>query len=271
MNRTSTKAISDHNIELNWKQKILIETSKYIVKLALSEEELSEVFRIRYQVFHDEMGLRKYDSSRMDIDKFDEQFHHLIAVSKESNRIIGTYRLQKYEDAVNNEGFYSEAEFKISELSEEILKAGVEVGRACILKESRNTLILLLLWQGLAKFLSVNNLYFIYGCGSINSDSPYFAKRISNYINEKGFMHPKFHISIQKKYTYDFQSLETNSTYIPDEKIILPPLLALYLKYGTKICSEPAFDYDFKTFDFFLLMDVRELSDINKKRFFPDS
>jgi putative hemolysin len=49
----------------------------------------------------------------------------------------------------------------------------------------------------------------------------------------------------------------------------VPPLFASYLRIGTKIAGEPALDRQFKTIDFLAILDLADLSPVNRRRFLP--
>jgi putative hemolysin len=45
----------------------------------------------------------------------------------------------------------------------------------------------------------------------------------------------------------------------------VPPLFASYLRIGTKVAGEPALDRQFRTIDFLALLDVQDLSLLNRR------
>lgn len=62
--------------------------SKYIIKIAESEDELKEYFRIRNEVFVREQGI----FPATDIDEYDKNAIHIIAVEKSNNNVVGVVR-----------------------------------------------------------------------------------------------------------------------------------------------------------------------------------
>lgn len=87
------------NTRLRWnrinkfqpKINLVIEFGPYILKTANSYEELIESFKLRHAVFYQEFQGKK--KTGLDFDRFDRHFDHLIIIHKDSNEIIGTYRL----------------------------------------------------------------------------------------------------------------------------------------------------------------------------------
>ena len=48
----------------------------------------------------------------------------------------------------------------------------------------------------------------------------------------------------------------------------LPPLFRTYLRYGAQVCGPPAIDREFKTIDFFVLLDIEDLDPRSRRLFF---
>ena len=95
---------------------ILASTSLFCVSLAQSPKDLIECQRLRYLVFNLELGegLSTSDRSGLDIDPFDAFCDHLMVRELESNRLVGTYRLQTGETAQKNLGYYGNQLFDFS-------------------------------------------------------------------------------------------------------------------------------------------------------------
>jgi hypothetical protein len=74
-------------------------------------------------------------------------------------------------------------------LPTEIISDSVEIGRACIAREHRNTKVLFLLWKGLASFLSSNNKRYLFGCTSIFSINPKIGEEAFKLLQNRGLEH----------------------------------------------------------------------------------
>ena len=71
---------------------VIAEKDQYLIKFALTEQEIESAFRLRYDVFNLEQGKGLKDSQNgIDKDEFDEHCLHLIVVRKDDNRVVGTY------------------------------------------------------------------------------------------------------------------------------------------------------------------------------------
>jgi putative hemolysin len=77
-----------------------------------------------------------------------------------------------------------------------------------------------------------------------------------NYLKHHNHLHTKintFPVSGSECYPDNLQI-----QYV--DKIDMPSLMEMYLRYGAKVCGPPAIDRAFKTIDFFVLLDIDELT-----------
>ena len=237
---------------------INLSDKKYIVKLAENLIEVDEVLKLRFEVFNIELkeGLDASFSTLRDEDEFDRQCHHLLIIERTTNKIVGTYRLQTLEMARKGIGFYSSGEFNLNKLGRRIIRKSVEVGRACIDKEHRNTRSLFLLWKGIAQYIFYTQKRYLFGCCSISSQDPAVGKTFMNYLERNNYVHDKIS-------TVPVNGLECYSDNLKvsyKDKVDLPSLMDMYLRYGAKVCGPPAIDRAFKTIDFFVILDINDLA-----------
>ncbi|MBN3874232.1 GNAT family N-acetyltransferase [Nostoc sp. JL33] len=233
----------------------VLQTEKYTLRLASTEEELESIFRLRFQVFNLELGLGFSASNftQMDIDKFDEVCHHLILISNQTGKTIGTYRMQTYAMASQRLGFDAADIFNLNAIPNSVLQASVEVGRACIAKEYRNSQALLLLWKGLANYLIWSKNQYFFGCASLLTQSPWQATYAYNYFQQNGLMHPSILVYPNSQYC-----LELPQNYHDSYHMEIPKVLQAYLNIGANICSLPAIDRQFKTIDFLTICNSKD-------------
>lgn len=244
----------------------LVTSNKYIVRFAGDEEEVRAAQELRFNVFNLELGegLESAHKEGLDVDKFDEQCHHLLVIERDTEKIIGTYRMQNYEMAENGEGFYTAEEFDLASIPDNILQKGVEVGRACIDKNHRNGRVLFLLWRGLAEYLSHKKARYLFGCCSINSQSRQEAWEVMDYLKENQLFHPSIKVSTNEK----FSCPEIKRPADAWQQVKLPQLFRLYIDLGAKVCSFPALDTEFKTIDYLILLDIEKLDERTRLLFF---
>jgi len=244
----------------------IISNFRYTVRFAKTEEDVESAMRLRFDVFNLELGegLQSSYESGMDTDKYDRQCHHLIVIENDTEKTIGTYRMQSSQEAQNHEGFYTSEEFSIEQFPESILNNAVELGRACIDKAHRNGRVLFLLWRGLARYLQYTEKRYLFGCCSLTSQDPDEGLRVQQYLKENNHYHPEYMLETHEEY-----QCKGRQTGIYDTRDLkLPHLFRIYLDLGSKVCSPPALDQTFKTIDFLILLDVENLSEQTKTLFF---
>lgn len=243
-----------------------IADGRYIVKVAESDEEITGALRLRHQVFNLELAGRTAEESGSDLerDRYDAVCRHLIVRERDGGKVVGTYRVNTIETAQAANGFYSYSEFSLEDLPDEVLRHGVEVGRACIAPEHRNTRVLYLLWKGLAAFTELSRKRYVFGCCSIFTRDPLVGEKAFHQLVRADNFHPRFRVEPRRNALY-LGPVEK----IESEPIRLPHLFELYLRLGAKVCGPPIIDDEFGTIDFFVVFDRREIPARYGKIYFP--
>jgi len=184
-------------------------------------------------------------------------------VHKPTSKVIGTYRMQTQRMAQEGAGWYSAKEFDFSMMPAPILDEGIELGRACIERDHRNSPVLFLLWKGVAWYLYASQKRYLFGCCSINSQDPIEGQRAFTFLKLQQRVSPNVLLTPKPDYhcgkPVDF---DENTLFVD-----IPKLFRAYMNYGSKVCSLPAIDRGFKTIDFLMLFDLQEL-DPRIKQFF---
>jgi putative hemolysin len=240
---------------------------RYAASFATSREHLDAVLRLRFDVFNVELGegLGSSFATQRDLDEFDPVCHHLMVVDNPEASVVGTYRMQTSGMAVRHRGFYSDGEFDLSRIPAQVLDDAVEVGRTCIARPHRNGVVFLLLWKGLARYLSQTGTRYLFGCCSLPTLDPAAALAAWRYFERSGYLHPHVHVEPR-----DGWACDADPSAVDSAEVALPPLFRLYLRYGARVCGPPAQDRYFKTTDFLLLLDLADLRDETRRRFFDD-
>lgn len=231
----------------------ILETDKYILKIALTNQELESIFRLRFEVFNLELGLGFSQSNltQMDQDQFDAICHHLMLICKITGKTIGTYRMQTYKMASQGLGFDAADIFNLQAIPHDVLQASVEVGRACIAKEFRNIQALLLIWEGLANYLIWSGSEYFFGCSSLLTQCPWDAACVYDYFQKNDFMHESILVYPHPQYFLNLPPICKQNCHVE-----IPKIVQAYLSIGAKICSLPAIDQDFKTIDFLTISKI---------------
>lgn len=223
------------------------------VGLACCESEVLEAQRLRYRVFAEELGARLATRTPgVDHDLYDPFCEHLIVRDEQSGRIVGTYRILSPASARRVGGYYAENEFDLTRLHH-LRSSIVEVGRSCIDAEYRSGTVISMLWAGLARYMKQHGYNYLIGCASIgmadggrNAASIYRA--MSDHMAPLEYrVFPRLPLPMEKLATTD--------------SIELPALLKGYLRLGSWVCGEPAWDPDFNTADLLVLMPMARMSE----------
>ena len=230
---------------------------KYVVRFARTREEVVAALRLRFEVFNLERGegLATSFINGRDEDEFDSTSHHLILMDRSRRQVIGTYRLRTYETAKTIQGFYSATEFDLSTLPVDVLENAIEVGRTCIAKPYRNTQALLLLWKGLAMYSLLHQKRYFFGCCSLSSQDPTEGGRVFDLLSEEGHVHPEYRVHSRT----GFKCLWYKASDSLRSAVTVPHVLRTYLRLGATLCGPPAMDRQFRTIDFFALLDVNRI------------
>lgn len=242
---------------------VRFETSRYLVRFALNIEEVEAALKLRFEVFNLELG-EGLDSSFLtgrDRDEFDATCRHLIVIEKETDQVVGTYRVRTIEMAINAYGFYSAGEFNLDSLPVDVLRRSIELGRACIARQHRDKQVLSLLWRALAHYTVAENKRYLFGCCSLPSQEASEGQKLMQQLSTGGYMHREFWVEPQA-------GLECGATAEswPGE-VQVPKLFKTYLSIGARVCGPPAIDRLFKTIDFFVIFDLTKMSERMRRMF----
>lgn len=230
-----------------------IEAGSYRVRFAQSAEDLDRILALRYAIFNLELGegLDGSHANGRDDDGLDGRFHHLMIQSRDGT-VVGTYRMQTAEMAQAGGGWYSDAEFEVGALPESVRAESVEIGRACVAREHRNGRVLSLLWRGLARYLIWNRKRVLFGCCSLTSQDESLGHSVHHHLEATGAVHPTLRVEPVASCR-----LGAGSDQEPPPHV--PALFRAYLDLGAKVLGPPAIDRAFKTIDWLVILDVREL------------
>lgn len=239
-----------------------ISNRRYCVKIAETRAEIESALRLRFEVFNLELGCRKQTESSADLefDEYDAASEHLIVIDNKTRKTVGTYRLNSLETVKIVDGFYCFGEFSIEDLPPEVVASAVEIGRACIDREHRNSRVLLLLWKGLMTYLEQKQKRYFFGCCSIFTQNRQIGGEIFCGLVRKGFLHENLRVKPRP-----------DKAFLDDDYLVnceppeLPNLFKTYLKSGAKICGAPTIDREFGTIDFFVIFDARSINEKYRK------
>jgi putative hemolysin len=240
----------------------LATTSLFRVGLAQGLDDLIECQRLRYRVFNCELGEGLDSSARtgLDRDQFDFICDHLMVHDASTGKLVGTYRMQSGYRAKGNLGYYGEQLFDFTPF--ENLRAEVlELGRACVHQDYRNTQVLHMLWKGIARYAKNCGSRYLFGCSSLTSQDENEGMALYEALRERYLAEPSLR-------THPKPGHECHSTRQPAKPPRPPRLFRAYLDISGRLCGPPAIDREFKTIDFLTLVDLHGIPDRVRSHFF---
>ena len=236
-------------------------SSRLLLSLAGTPEEVREVQRLRYKVFVDLMGVSVLANPEgLDRDEFDEFGDHLIVRDRNTLEVVGTYRILSPHGARQIGRFYSEQEFNLGRLRN--LRAGMaEAGRACVHPEYRSGAVITLLWAGLAAYMKKKQCKYLIGCASVSlADGGHNLAALYRSIEPANRAPAEYRVTPHLPFP-----IATRETACEPQ---VPPLIRGYLKSGAWVCGEPAWDPDFHCADLFMLLPMDKLDERFARHYF---
>ena len=201
------------------------------------------------------------ESNKKDSDEFDKLCDHLVVIDKSisDDFVVGTYRLLLKPKYAENQKFYSQLEFDISNLLNRNDSTLLEAGRSCVHEDYRDGRIIKLLWRGLATYIANNNVDLIFGCASFpSSNHNLFLEQLSYLYH--------FHRAPNFLKTKPIEKLRACFDVI-DKKLInrdeqfrkLPPLIKAYIRVGSWIGQGAIIDKEFDTTDVLIVLNSKKI------------
>ena len=226
-----------------------IDSDSYTVKIAETKQELFNAFQLRNRVFYEERTGRSAEQG-LDIDDMDSVADHLIIIKKDTQKIVGTYRLVS---SRFHKSFYSQKFFKIDHVLDERKDHKVEVGRACTDMSFRSSKAIHYIWLGLARYFKETLSRYMFGCVGIVKLQKVDLIGMYNYLLKNNYVDPALYVVPQEP--YKLSSMDTiDNEYIYNK---LPRLFVWYLSLGAKVGGPPGYDHELRSYDFFIILDFK--------------
>lgn len=208
---------------------------------------------LRWRVFAEELGARlRARTPGIDEDEFDAHCEHLVVRDEDCGEVVGTYRLLAPAAARRVGSYYSETEFDLTRLRH--LRARmVEAGRSCIHPDFRDGAVIALLWAGIARYMLAHRYAYLAGCASMGmGDGGHAAAAVWGRLRREHLAPVEYHVF--PRCPLPIEELDSGG------RAEVPPLLRGYLRAGAWVCGGPAWDPDFNTADFFVLLPLANLT-----------
>ncbi|WP_412744828.1 GNAT family N-acetyltransferase [Krasilnikovia sp. MM14-A1004] len=236
-------------------------TSGYSLLIADDADQVAAAQRLRHDVFANELGARlTHAVDGRDVDEFDEHCDHLIVRDDATGTVVGTYRMLRPAAAEKAGRRYGDGEFDLSRLAP-LRDQLVETGRSCVHPDHRSGAVVNLMWAGIARYLHLNNLRWLGGCASVGlDDGGHTAAGVWARAQTKHLSPPTLRVKPRRPWL-------SETTPVGDPKSAVPPLLRGYLRLGSWVCGEPAYDPDFRTADFYVLLSTDRMDPRYRRHF----
>ncbi len=216
----------------------------------------------------------------IDLDEYDPHYEHLIMWNTQDRKLVGAYRIGRTDVIMDSpkgfKGIYNSAFFEFSPKIQQLLRRGIEMGRAFITPEyQRHPASLDTLWMGIGRYLCKHPEYrYLYGTVSVSSEyepstralilsflqhhcmNEELAKEVKAYFPPKALKLYSEDARLIPKGLKDIRLLSHMVTDLEKDGKHIPVLLKQYLRLGGQMLSF-GIDEDFGgTLDGLVLVDM---------------
>jgi L-ornithine Nalpha-acyltransferase len=248
------------------------------IRMAATHEEVSVAQKLRYLVFHEELGAKLDAPNRLakiESDAFDDICDHLLVIRETSNAhselsvhdgsVIGTYRLLKQSVALQNQGFYSQSEFDVMPLlARKPELRFLELGRSCVLKDERGSAVIEILWQGIWNYVRQHQIDVMIGCASFDGTDIETHRTSIEYLLGKNCAPEDWYVSAHPQRRIDLKATVGSKQDLKSIISHVPPLIKGYMRLGCFFGDGAVMDEVFNTIDVLVILPV---SNINPRYF----
>ena len=238
-----------------------IATPAFRTRLATSEADLQAAQRLRYEVFVEELGgggpLVDH-AARLERDRFDPYFDHLLLTEEGAGQVIGVYRLLRGDRAEAAGGFYSEGEYDLGVLKRSG-RSLLELGRSCVHRDFRGGVAMMHLWSALADYVRTHRIEILFGVASFHGTDVAALAQPLSLLHHRHLAPPDMRVRALEK---SFQTMDLVPEAQIDRKramVAIPSLIKGYLRLGGCVGEGAFVDRAFNTTDVCLVMDTQRL------------
>lgn len=255
-----TEVIEGEIEKLTEKDRRLLQSKNYEVFLAPANEmpfTLKEIGRQREVTFR---AIGEGTNNSIDIDRFDEYYHHMFLWDSEAKTIAGAYRMGLGSEIFSKygiDGFYLQDLFRFEPELFGMMRQSIEMGRAYIIKEyQQKPMPLFLLWKGIVHTtLRHPEHKYLIGGVSISNQFSNFSKSLmiefmkSHYWDPyvAQYVHPKKEFKVKlkdadKEFVFDETQADLNKfdrmiDEVEPGNLRLPVLIKKYIKQNAKVVA----------------------------------
>ncbi len=243
----------------------------FSVKLAETPEELQAAQRLRYEVFVAELGgggALVDHQQRLERDRFDPYFDHMILTQNATGRVVGVYRVLRSEGAEAAGGFYSEGEYDLAPLKSSGRRL-LELGRSCLHPAYRGGLAMHCLWQALAAYVAQHRIEVLFGVASFHGTDAYALAQPLALLHHQYLAPRELRVRALDKSFQDMSLVDEADLDRKAAMMQVPSLIKAYLRLGGCVGEGAFVDHAFNTTDVCLILDTRQMTIRQKQRYAP--
>ncbi|NNU80475.1 GNAT family N-acetyltransferase [Halovulum dunhuangense] len=246
-----------------------LDTKRFEIRIAASDEDIAAAQRLRYRVFVEEMGAPAASADharRLEKDAFDPFFDHLILIDRATpvadplDRVAAVYRLLPGDRARAAGGFYSASEYDLSRI-EALGRKTVELGRSCVAAPYRGGIAMHLMWNALAEYVLSREIEILFGVASFHGTDPDAIAPALSWLHHHHLAPDDLRVRARPEGFVDMDLVPEDRLDRVEALAQIPALIKAYLRLGGFVGEGAFIDRDFNTIDVCLLMDTARMAE----------
>jgi putative hemolysin len=230
----------------------------FSVTLAETPEDVRAAQRLRYEVFVEELGgggSMVDHAERLEQDRFDPYFDHLLLRDLTQDRIAGVYRVMRRDQAQRAGQFYSADEYDLDPL----LSCGrplLELGRSCLHSDYRGGMAMYHLWNGLARYIAEHRIEILFGVASFHGTDPAQLSQALSLLHHRHLAPPEIRPRARETAFQPMNLMAEDEVDRVRAMKQIPSLIKAYLRLGGFVGDGAFIDHAFNTTDVCLILDT---------------
>ena len=248
-------------------------SARFCAKIATTDSDLKAAQRLRYDVFVEELGgegtMVDHDA-RLERDRFDPFFDHLVLRDEARNLIVGVYRLLRGDQARRAGQFYSEDEYDLG-----VLKSSgrnlLELGRSCVHRDYRGGMALFHLWNGLSEYVAAHGIEVLFGVASFHGTDVAALAQPLSLLHQNHLAPPDLRVRAREAHFQTMNLVPGTAIDRRQAMIDTPSLIKAYLRLGGYVGEGAFVDHAFNTTDVCLVMDTARMNSKHARRYLRDN
>lgn len=238
----------------------MFQSKNYEVFLATAQKMphiLREIGRLREITFR---AVGEGTNQAMDLDEFDQYYHHLFLWDNHEKAIVGAYRMGMGSDIFKSrgiDGFYLQDLFKFEPELYRMMSESIEMGRAFIVSDyQQKPMPLFLLWKGIVHTtLRYPQHKYLIGGVSISNQFSNFSKSLMIEFMKSHYWDPYVAQYVRPKKEFKVKLKDADKEFVFDEtasdlnkfdrlidevepgSLRLPVLIKKYIKQNAKVVA----------------------------------